>query len=111
MTTLRVHIDNRYNAKAIATLLRTLECVKSVTVETTEITLSNTDWILPGRTATEAEINQLLDDMDKDDDEGYTTEQMIAQLSEWKNKPNFKELLAKLRVNSDSAPSLDELTE
>ena len=86
MTTLKVNIDNQSDAKALATFLRTLGYVKSVSVAKSGKTLSDTDWILPGRKATEAEIDQLLDDMDKDDDVGYSTEQMLSQLEEWKKK-------------------------
>jgi Ca2+-binding EF-hand superfamily protein len=86
MTTLKVNIDNQLDANALATFLRTLGYVRSVSVETSEFTISDTDWILPGRKATDAELEHLLDDMDKDDDEGYTTEQMLAQLEEWEKK-------------------------
>lgn len=84
MTTLKINIDNQSDAKSLATFLRTLGYVKSVSIE--KPALSDTDWILPGRAATEAEINQLLDEMDKDDDAGYTAAQMLAQLEEWKKK-------------------------
>ena len=77
-----------------------MACLKYISVETTELTISDIDWILPGRTSTEAEINQLLDDTDKDNDGGYTTKQMVAQLEKWKNKSDFNGLLTKLRVNS-----------
>ena len=86
MTTLRVNIDNQSDAKTLATFLRSLGYVKSVVVDKPVKPLSDTDWILPGRPATGQEIDQLLEDMDKDDDTGYTTEQMLAHLEEWKKK-------------------------
>lgn len=84
MTTLKVSIENQSDAKILAKFLRTLGYVKSVSIE--KPALSDTDWILPGRAATEAEVDHLLDEMDKDDDAGYTTDQMLAQLEEWKRK-------------------------
>lgn len=83
MTTLKVNIDNQSDAKTLATFLRTLGYVESVSVEKTERPLSDADWILPGRPATDAEINQLLDDMDKDGDEGITTQQLKKEIAQW----------------------------
>ena len=84
MATLRVSIDNRSDAKVLATFLRSLGYVKSVSIDKPAKPLSGDDWILPGRRATEQEIDKLLDDMDNDDNTGFTTEQMLAQLEEWK---------------------------
>lgn len=83
MTTLKVNIDNQSDAKALATFLRTLGYVKSVSIEKPKITLSDTDWILPGRAATEAELDQLLDEMEKEDDPGITTQQLEKEIAQW----------------------------
>jgi hypothetical protein len=60
--------------------------VKSVSIDKPVKPLSEDDWILPGRRATGQEVDQLLDEMDKDDNTGFTTEQMLAHLEEWKKK-------------------------
>ncbi|HAH24537.1 MAG TPA: hypothetical protein DCL77_12435 [Prolixibacteraceae bacterium] len=86
MTTLRVNIDNPSDAKALATFLRSLGYVKSVSIDKSVKPLSGDDWILPGRRATEQEVDQLLDDMDNDDNTGFTTEQMLTHLEEWKKR-------------------------
>jgi hypothetical protein len=86
MTTLKITIDDQSNAKVLASFLRTLGYVKSVSVEKKLKPLTDDDWILPGRPATDEEIDKLLDEMEKDDDEGYTSEQMLAHLEEWKKK-------------------------
>jgi len=86
MTTLRVNIDNPSDANALATFLRSLGYVKSVSIDKSVKPLLGDDWIMPGRQATGQEIDQLLDDMDNDDDTGFTTDQMLAHLEEWKKK-------------------------
>ena len=48
MTTLRVSIDNPSDAKALATFLRSLGYVKSVSIDEPVKALSGDDWILPG---------------------------------------------------------------
>ena len=86
MTTLRVNIDNPSDAKTLATFLRSLGYVKSVSIDKSVKPLLGGDWILPGRQATGQEVDQLLDDMDNDDNTGFTTDQMLAHLEEWKKK-------------------------
>lgn len=86
MTTLKISVENQSDAKTLAKFLRTLGYVKSVSFEKPAKPLTGEDWILPGRPATDTEIEHLLDAMDKDPDEGYTTEQMLAHLEEWKKK-------------------------
>ena len=86
MTTLKVNIENPSDAKALATFLRSLGYVKSVSIDKPVKPLLGDDWILPGRRATGQEVDQLLDDMDNDDNTGFTTDQMLAHLEEWKKK-------------------------
>ena len=86
MTKLRVDIDNPSDAEALATFLRSLGYVKSVSIDKSAKPLLGDDWILPGRQATGQEIDQLLDELDNDDNAGFTTDQMLAHLEEWKKK-------------------------
>lgn len=86
MTTLRVNIDNPSDAKALATFLRSLGYVKSVSIDKSVKPLVGDDWILPGRQATGQEVDQLLDEMECDDNTGFTTDQMLVHLEEWKKK-------------------------
>jgi hypothetical protein len=89
MTTLKVKIDNQSDAKALATFLRTLGYVKSVSIEKPEDVISDMDWILPGRPATESEIELLFNEMDKDDETGITTEELKEDMAQW-NKGIYK---------------------
>lgn len=86
MTTIRVTISNTSKAKILMTFLRTLGYVKDVSIEEDLKPLTAEDWILPGRPATEAEIDALIEEMENDADEGYTTEEMESFLEEWKKK-------------------------
>lgn len=89
MTRITVDIDNQSNAKVLATFLRSLGYVKSVSVAKPVKPLTEEDWILPGRPAGNDEIEQLLDAMDKDTDEGITTEQLEKEIAQW-NKGIYK---------------------
>jgi hypothetical protein len=89
MTTLTVKTDNKVHAKKLAGFLRTIGYVKEVHVGDTSDTLTDDDWVLPGRPATEAEIDKLLDDMDKDGDTGITTAQLKKKIAQW-NKGVYK---------------------
>ncbi|NJK93798.1 MAG: hypothetical protein HC905_01680 [Bacteroidales bacterium] len=86
MITLKVKIKNQSDAKVLARFLRTLEYVKSVSFEKPEKPLADEDWILPGRPATETEIKQLFEDMDKDGDEGITTQQLKKEIAQWSKR-------------------------
>jgi hypothetical protein len=86
MTILKVTTDSKAHARQLAKFLKTIEYVRNISVEEQKDFLLEEDWIIPGRNATDAELDQLLVNMDKDDDTGLTTEQMLSELKTWKRK-------------------------
>ncbi len=86
MTTLTVTIDNKAQAKKLAGLLKSIKYVKEVRVEEPGIVLSDEDWVLPGRPATEAEIEEMVNQMDKDTDSGITSQKFLEVLEKWNKK-------------------------
>ena len=86
MTTLTVTISNKVQAKKLAGLLKAFKYVKNVRVEEDGVVLSEDDWILPGRPATKAELDELVSQMDKDGYSGITSEQLIEVLEKWNRK-------------------------
>ena len=86
MTTLTVTIGNKTQAKKLAGFLKSIRYVKDVRVEEPGIILSENDWILPGRPATAAELEELVSQLDKDADSGITSEQFLEVLEKWNRK-------------------------
>jgi hypothetical protein len=86
MTTLTVTIDNKAQAKKLAGLLKSIKYVKEVRVEEPGIVLSDEDWVLPGRPATEAELEEMVNQMDKDTDSGITSQKFLEVLEKWNKK-------------------------
>ena len=86
MTTLTVTIDNKAQAKKLAGLLKSIKYVKEVRVEEPGIVLADEDWVLPGRLATEAEIEEMVNQMDKDTDSGITSQKFLEVLEKWNKK-------------------------
>ena len=89
MTTLTIKTDSKAHAKQLAGFLKTIGYVKEVHVGESSDSIPEIDWVLPGRPATEAEIDKLVDDMDKDDDAGITTAQLKKKIAQW-NKGTSK---------------------
>lgn len=86
MLTISLQVDNLANAKLLAAMLSRLDFVKDVNLENPKKknkskSLTNKDWILPGRPATDEEIEQMCLEMEKDTGE-YTTEEVINFVSE-----------------------------
>jgi len=86
MTTLTVTIDNKTQAKKLAGLLKSIKYVKEVRVEEPGIALSDEDWVLPGRPATDAEIEEMVNQMDKDPYSGITSQKFLEVLEKWNKK-------------------------
>jgi hypothetical protein len=86
MTTLTVTIDNKAQAKKLAGFLKSIKYVKEVRLEEPGIVLSDEDWVLPGRPATEAEIEEMVNQMDKDTDSGITSQKFLEVLEKWNKK-------------------------
>jgi hypothetical protein len=81
MTTLKVNIDNQSDAKALATFLRTLGYVKSVSIE--KPLLTDEDWIMPGHPLTDKELDSLVDELETDNDQGISTAQLEKEIAQW----------------------------
>lgn len=81
---IRVNISDPKQGMQIANSIKSLAGVKGVEIK--DDTLSEKDWIKPGRPATDEEIEALAKAMDEDDDEGISTQQLKAELHEWINK-------------------------
>jgi hypothetical protein len=86
MTTVTVTIGNKAQAKKLAGLLKSIKFVKNVRIEEPGGELSEADLILPGRLATEAELEEMLNKMDKDPDSGISTEQFLEEIEKWNRK-------------------------
>lgn len=89
MTTLRVNIDNQSDAKSLATFLRTLGYVKSVSVEKPVKPETHKDWILSGPPVTDKEIDHLIEEIEDENDPGITTAQLEKEIAQW-NKGIYK---------------------
>jgi len=87
MTTLTVTIDNKAQAKKLAGLLKSIKYVKEVRIEEPGIVLPDEDWVLPGRPATEAEIEEMVNQMDKHTYSGITSQKFLEVLEKWNKKP------------------------
>lgn len=95
MQTLIVKIDTPNHAVQVANFLRTVPYIKSVITKKTDEKLkplTAADWVRPGRTATDDEIEELCRQMDKPQKE-YSLEEAKAktlhEIKEWK-KRNLK---------------------
>lgn len=66
MQTIIVTTDTANHAALLINLLKKLPYIKSVVAEKTFEPLTATDWVRPGRPATEKEIDQLILEMDND---------------------------------------------
>lgn len=88
--TLIIETNNDANAKMLAAMLRNLNFVKAVTIKPTKNNKPNSstekqkpltakDWSMPGRPATDEEIEQMLDEC----------EQGVAISAEKSKKNNF----------------------
>ena len=60
--TFTLEVDRAFHAKQLIGFLKTLPHIKSVTTEKSSAKLSDTDWIKPGRPATDEEFEQMLDE-------------------------------------------------
>jgi hypothetical protein len=83
MTTLRVNIDNQADAKSLATFLRTLGYVESVSVEKSAKPSTEKDWILSGSPITDSEIAHLIEEIENENDPGITTAQLEKEIAQW----------------------------
>ena len=92
--TLIVETTNDANAKMLATMLRNLKFVKAVTYKPAKNNkqnpslvkqkpLTDKDWILPGRPATDEEIDRMLDECEQG-------KAISAEESKENNFKNFK---------------------
>jgi hypothetical protein len=86
MTTLTVTVNNKAQAKKLAGLLKSIKYVKEVRVEEPGIVLSDEDWVLPGRPATEAKIEEMVNLIKKDTDSGITSQKFLEVLEKWNKR-------------------------
>ncbi|PKP22441.1 MAG: hypothetical protein CVU05_03935 [Bacteroidetes bacterium HGW-Bacteroidetes-21] len=82
MTTIKVTIADSVLAEKLVKFLKTISYVKDVSIEKT---ITGADWIKSGRTATEKEVNLMLEEMENDKTE-FTTEQVRADLKKWQKR-------------------------
>ncbi len=91
MTTLVIRTDNMMNARKLSAMLKDVTYVKSVDVFN-EPELSGSDWIKPGRAATNDEVKKLVNGMMAQEEAGkyYTGDEVKAKtfkkIKEWKKK-------------------------
>ena len=93
MLTISLQVNSLANAKMLAAMLSRLDFVKSVNLEKPknikQKSLTNKDWVISGRPATDEEIEQLCKEMEEDTGE-YTTEEVInfvnEDIKEWGRK-------------------------
>ncbi|MBW6481696.1 MAG: hypothetical protein K0B10_01420 [Vicingaceae bacterium] len=81
METVIVKIDTPARAKALVKYFQTLIGVKAVELNTSKKSLTDADWVRPGRPATKEELEQLADDMDADKG-AYTPEEVLNFVNE-----------------------------
>ncbi|MFP4060056.1 MAG: hypothetical protein ACLFUC_06195 [Bacteroidales bacterium] len=62
-----INIDSDKHGKELAKFLRSVEYVKSVEFDNTDIPLTEDDWCMPGRSATDKEIEELAEAMDSEE--------------------------------------------
>lgn len=83
MTTLKISVDNQSDAKILAKFLRTLGYVKSVSFEKMSKPSTGKDWILPGQTITSEDIDNIVEEIEKENDPGITTSQLEKEIARW----------------------------
>ena len=84
MTTLQVNISNKAQAKRVAQYLRKLEYVDAVSLVEKIKPLADDEWIVPGRPATEAEMEKFFDAMDKQANKGISSANLKKKIAKWK---------------------------
>lgn len=62
-----INTDSDKQGKELAKFLRSVKYVKSVELENTDIPLTDDDWCMPGRAATDKEIEELAEKMDNEE--------------------------------------------
>jgi hypothetical protein len=71
--TLIIKIDTSTHAEQLANFLKTLPYIKSVVAQkkdNTLVPLTAADWVRPGRPATDEEVEQMLDECEKEIENG-----------------------------------------
>lgn len=68
METLIIKIDTADHAMQVANFLKTVPYIKSVVTEKQSKKTSTIDWALPGRAATEKELEDLAKEMENDEE-------------------------------------------
>jgi len=84
MTTLQVNISNKTQAKKVAQYLRKLEYVDAVSMVDEFKPIADDEWMIPGRPATEAEMDKMFDAMDKQGKEGISSATLKKKIAKWK---------------------------
>ena len=79
---LRINTDTEKHRQELADFLRSVEYVKSIEVEDSTTPLTDDDWAMPGRPATDKEIEDLAEKMD-DEEGGMEAKDFFSNL---KNK-------------------------
>lgn len=64
----KVNIDTKEHAQELATFLQSVSYVKRVEFQDGTDSLGDEDWILPGKYATDSELDQMADSMVKESD-------------------------------------------
>lgn len=91
MNTLTIETDTAANAKKLVIVLKSIGYVKSVRFEKPRVpekplkSLTESDWVRPGRPATVDEHEKLCREMEKEKG-GYTTEELRKELKTWIKK-------------------------
>ena len=62
-----INTDSDKHGKELAKFLRSVEYVNSVELENTDTPLTDDDWCMPGRAATDKEIEELAERMDAEE--------------------------------------------
>lgn len=93
METLIVKTDNATNARKLADFLKTIGYIKSVNLDNGPLKpLTGSDWIKPGRPATDEELEKLAKEMQVEEESGeyFTAEEVkksaANSLKEWRKK-------------------------
>jgi hypothetical protein len=87
MTTLKVTIDNAEFAKILAGFLKSIKQVKEVSFETSSGSLTESDWVVPGRKATSKELEELARLMENDTPYGsMNSRQLKQEIKKWTEK-------------------------
>lgn len=82
---IRINTDTDENAQNLVKYLLSVEYVKSVEIEDTSNPIENEDWALPGRPATDDELEQLAEGMINEEGQ-ISTEELRSKMKEWKKR-------------------------